>query len=115
MVDVGGRTGDARAFETITVPIVDIFTAINGRHVDLFKIDCEGAEYDLLMDPRFAELDASAIVLEWHATRAHPEADRELIGRLRQLRWEVIAQPDETREAAEGLGISRIGMVWAYR
>lgn len=109
------RVGAARELATVKAPVVDFFAAMNGDRIDLLKIDCEGAEYDLLMDPRFAALDAGALVMEWHATRAHPEADREVIERLRQLRWEVIAQPGETREAIGGLGILRVGMVWAYR
>ncbi len=33
---------------------------------DLIKIDIEGSEWEILADPRFAELDALALVLEYH-------------------------------------------------
>jgi FkbM family methyltransferase len=49
----------------IEVEAVDVFERIDG--VDLLKIDVEGSEWPLLEDPRFAETDASVVVLEYHA------------------------------------------------
>jgi FkbM family methyltransferase len=115
IVDVGGSAEAARAMGTTRVPVVDFFSAVSGRPIDLLKIDCEGAEYDLLMDLRFADIDVKVLVMEWHATQAHPEADRDLISRLRQLGWDVMPQASETPDPIEGIGILSVGILWAYR
>ncbi|MCU0945973.1 MAG: FkbM family methyltransferase, partial [Rubritepida sp.] len=52
--------------EGLSVRLVDLFPMLGGRRVDLLKLDCEGGEYELLADDRFAELDVRAIVMEWH-------------------------------------------------
>lgn len=58
------RIADANETDTIDVPMVDLFDEL--ADVDLLKIDIEGAEWDILTDPRLSQLRADAIVLEWH-------------------------------------------------
>lgn len=50
--------------EGIEVRGVDVFPLI--ADADLLKIDIEGAEWPILQDPRFQELGATAVVLEYH-------------------------------------------------
>jgi hypothetical protein len=84
-------------------------------HIDLLKIDCEGAEYEILMDPRFAGLDADNLVLEWHATDLHPQADRDITARLRELKWTVEPVSSDTVRDYNGFGSVRAGMLWCSR
>jgi FkbM family methyltransferase len=58
--------------DMISVPVVDLFES--DHDVELLKIDIEGAEWDILTDPRLGELKARAIVLEWHSMGC-PEPD----------------------------------------
>lgn len=63
----------ARAGESgIEVEAVDVFPLLTGT--DLVKIDIEGAEWPILDDPRFRELEADAVVLEYHP-EGSPEAN----------------------------------------
>jgi FkbM family methyltransferase len=48
----------------VEVEGLDVFPLI--EDVDLLKIDIEGAEWPLLQDPRFRELGATVVVLEYH-------------------------------------------------
>ena len=61
-----GVSHEADAEEGIEVPVVDVLPAL--LDADLVKIDIEGAEWPILGDPRFAELRARAVVLEYHAS-----------------------------------------------
>jgi FkbM family methyltransferase len=99
----------------LQVEVVDFFDAIKDLQIDLLKLDCEGAEYGILMDSRFSEINARNLVMEWHSTAAHPEACAELGARLRDLGWYV--QPGQVENVAmlEGLGMSGAGILWAFR
>jgi hypothetical protein len=44
--------------------MVDFFEPVTPGRIDLLKLDCEGGEWDILMDRRFPTLDVGAIVLE---------------------------------------------------
>lgn len=46
------------------IELRDVFSYLD--EVDLLKIDAEGAEWDILADPRFADVPARAVVLEYH-------------------------------------------------
>jgi FkbM family methyltransferase len=64
---VGGEHATSRAGSgegSIDVPTVDVFPELAGA--DVVKIDIEGAEWELLADPRFAALQPSVLVLEYH-------------------------------------------------
>lgn len=58
------RPEEAPADATERVPVADAFEL--AAAADLIKIDIEGGEWELLRDPRLAQLPAAAIVLEWH-------------------------------------------------
>lgn len=97
------------------VKVVDFFEAVRGPRIDLLKLDCEGGEYDILMDARFPLLDIGNIVLEWHATDDHPEMEREIIARLSALDWHV--EPVSTLTPpppARSVGLLAVGMLWAF-
>lgn len=98
--------------DCISVDVVDFFETVGGSQVDLLKLDCEGAEYPLLMDPRFEKLNVRNLVMEWHAGKDHPEAEYELIDRLRKLDWEVQSGTTVVPDSATGL--SPTGIVWAF-
>jgi len=78
--------------------------------IDLLKLDCEGSEYGIIMDPRFEELHLNCLVLEWHLTPRRPHADREILQHLRALGWQV-ESVFENRAPLPQFGILGSGIV----
>jgi FkbM family methyltransferase len=93
---------------SIPIRIADFFTLVNDEPVDILKLDCEGAEYQILMDSRFEGFRGRALVMEWHNTQEHPQAGRELMKRLMALGWYLEPSRDD-------FGLCDTGMLWAYR
>ncbi len=93
----------------IPIQVEDFFATLNEGRIDLLKMDCEGGEYELVMSPRFAQLDVSTLILEWHATPDRPEADQTIASRLHTLGWNI------QLGASHSLQNMRFGMIWAYR
>lgn len=90
---------------TIAAEVIDIFPRLLGKRIDLMKIDIEGGEYEILGDDRFAELDVSAIVMEWHARGDGRDGRSWCYDRLRKLGYTV----------EETWAEQRVGMLWAWR
>lgn len=102
--DGGSGSTVQESGEGLSIRIVDIFPRLSGRRIDLLKLDCEGAEYAVLGDDRFAGLDVRAIVMEWHA-RPGGLGRSWCVERLRSLGYAV----EELDDGAEN------GMLWAER
>jgi FkbM family methyltransferase len=92
----------------IPIKIVDFFGLVGDEPVDILKIDCEGGEYPILMDPRFEGFRARALVMEWHNTQKRPRAGKEIMERLVALGWGLERSGDD-------LAQRDTGMVWDYR
>jgi FkbM family methyltransferase len=110
-IDVLGRAKSGR----LQVDVVDFFDAVKGAQIDLLKLDCEGAEYAIVMDPRFANLHIGTLVMEWHATLEHPEAHQELTARLRDLGWKIEPGTMSNIKTLDGLGLLGAGVLWGFR
>jgi FkbM family methyltransferase len=87
------------------LPAVDVFPYL--ANADVVKIDVEGSEWRLLADPRFADLETCAVVLEYHALLC-PEPDPKAAAArlLEGAGYEV----DSIFHDADGTG-----MLWAWR
>lgn len=100
------RLADASDDGAIVVPQEDVLE--RAGEFDLLKIDIEGAEWDLMADPRFAELPAVVVALEYHAARC-PESDPR--GAARRLLESVgydVADGDLDADPGHG-------MVWGWK
>ena len=75
----------------------------------MLKLDCEGTKYELLVDERFRPLKAGTMVLEWHATGRHPEAQREIFTPLESLGFEV-ASVNRYELRQRLFGLSAVGV-----
>ena len=64
---VGEDLSEPKGYEVQTV---DFFATIGRDQIDVLKLDIEGAEYSLMDDPRFAELQIRHLVMEWHHNRS---------------------------------------------
>lgn len=99
--DRGSSSSIVSTGDGFSVPLVDLYESVTPP-VDILKVDIEGAEYELLDDPRLAQLAPRAIVIEWHG-----EGGFERIRpRLVQLGYSVIKTAD---------GPYQTGLLWAYR
>jgi FkbM family methyltransferase len=98
-----GESGVGR----IEVPVVDWLALAAGQPIDLLKMDIEGSEYEILLDPRFEALSLSVanLVVEWHRTPEHPDGGAELARRLQDLGYQV--EP--------GVQNAEAGLLWSYR
>ena len=108
-----GRLSDAGAGSSLVIPrggpfidvqVKDWIAEVGDRPIDLLKMDVEGAEYELLNDPRFAGLKVPVLVLECHAVPErglHPDA---CLTRLHALGYRTVCHAD-----------SGCLMVWATR
>ncbi len=96
---------DTHAAATTTLPRVDVFPDL--ASADWLKMDIEGSEWDILADPRFADLPLRALAMEYHpwgCPRADPRSTAAEM--LRDAGFEVW----EAREHVEGFG-----EIWAWR
>ena len=89
--------------QTIAVDVVDFYKELGKQEIDLLKIDIEGAEYDLINDPRFLTLKVGLCVIEWHITPEHPNGNEELTRRLEEAKYQVKAIPIT----------DKVGILWA--
>ena len=87
-----------------TVDSRDVFPWL--AQADLVKIDIEGAEWELLADPRFAELSPQALVLEYHPAYG-PGNQAE--GVLRDALEPAGYRLGEPRAGTDG------GLLWAWK
>lgn len=89
--------GEGIAVEGVTLD--DIFRANHITHCDLLKLDCEGAEFEILLNAAPETLDAiDQIILEYHDNRTghtHPELVERLCGRGFEVRVEASARVRE--------------------
>jgi FkbM family methyltransferase len=105
---------DGRSSSTVTdqpaafqIRVLDIFCEQElANKIDLLKIDIEGSEYEILSDPRFAELNVRAMVVEWHNSPEHPDGLTWCLHKLQSLGY-------ETHSGAEDPPLA--GLVWAFR
>lgn len=104
------RTTEREVENSIRVNVVDFYETVGDERIDLLKLDCEGAEYPLLMDRRFEKLNLDTLVLEWHAIPTKPNAEWEIRRRLESLGWEL--ESIGPRTELPGL---TTGLFWAYR
>lgn len=103
-----------RSSDGYEVSVRDFFETVGSCQIDLLKMDCEGAEYDLIADPRFANLNVTTMVLEWHATERRPDAKREVFEMLSRRRWKV--KPVwESGEPNLSAGLLNNGVAWAFK
>ena len=107
----GGRFADsaiALQGEVVTdhVVAVDAFGLL--READLAKIDIEGAEWDLLLDPRFAAAAPPVVVMEWHQRGCPTEnAYSTALDAFRRAGYEVEGEPPPPGHI--------YGTIWAWR
>ena len=89
---------------TREVPVHDVLDAI--RDADLAKIDIEGAEWEILADPRFRIRPGALLILEYHRRNA-PAGDPEQAAReaLARVGMEVVRTFVEPGEG---------GTLWAW-
>jgi FkbM family methyltransferase len=87
------------------LPKVDAFADL--LSVDWIKIDIEGGEWELLTDPRFAQLTAAVLCLEYHPNRCPAESPRALaVSALTAAGYRI--EPFEERAP-------NLGELWAWR
>ena len=87
------------------VRVVDFFERVGGKPIDILKIDIEGAEFSLLADRRFFNLDARYVALEWHESAGQAGGRAYCAERLRQSGYEVF----------ETIRRKSHGMLWARK
>jgi FkbM family methyltransferase len=91
--------------KTMPVEVMDIFPLLEGKHIDVLKMDIEGGEYEIMADDRFAMLDIGTVVMEWHSRGGGAEDRRWCEERLRSLGFTI----------EEIFTRSGYGMFWARR
>jgi FkbM family methyltransferase len=91
---------------TVPVRVRDFFEEVADLKIDFLKMDIEGGEFEIMSDPRFADLDITALVLEWHNTDRTPDGKSWSRARLAELGYHVL----------EGkLDYGRAGVLWAWK
>jgi hypothetical protein len=73
--------------------------------IDILKIDIEGGEYELLVDPRFSTLSIRTVVLEWHNSDGIPDGGAWSVSQLESLGYRTTIS-----QAGDGWGL-----LWAFR
>jgi FkbM family methyltransferase len=109
---VAGAFADSHLADTsdnasITVPTVDVFEL--DHDVDLLKMDIEGGEWPILLEPRLRDLRARFLVLEWHGhSSPMPGAHELVVHRLREVGYEHLEDAGRDLDAD-------VGVLWAWR
>jgi len=85
--------GGAASLQTFDVAVVDFFEVVGESPIDILKIDIEGGEYAILSDPRFAQIRARLIILEYHGRFEETSGDIWCQNRLTELGYKMCTDP----------------------
>ncbi|HEX3979476.1 MAG TPA: FkbM family methyltransferase [Solirubrobacteraceae bacterium] len=107
----GGRFADSAIAldgEDVTGQVAAVDALELLRDADFAKIDIEGAEWDLLLDPRFAVSAPAVLVMEWHQ-RGCPMQDgyQAALDILRRAGYDVEGEPSPVGHD--------YGTIWAWK
>ena len=107
----GGRLADsaiALEGEEVTGHVVAVDALELLKDADFAKIDIEGAEWDLLLDQRFAASAPDVLVMEWHQ-RGCPMRDgyQAALDILRRSEYDVDGEPPSVGQ--------QFGTIWAWK
>ncbi|MGI8506845.1 MAG: FkbM family methyltransferase [Solirubrobacteraceae bacterium] len=91
---------------TVRVRQVDVFEHLNG--VGLLKLDIEGAEWDILRDPRWSDRMPPSVVMEWHGVHDN-QREPDPLEELKHLL--SAAQVVQHTPFVPGV----VGHLWAFR
>jgi FkbM family methyltransferase len=105
LVDAGSSSKVSERADGLPIQVVDLFQAV-APPIDILKIDIEGGEYQVLVDPRFPSLGARTVVVEWHRSADHPEGKQWCEERLRACGY-------RTQTGVEDLPLA--GLLWGFR
>lgn len=109
----GGNHCFSRADET-GEPLTKIDVLPMLADIDLLKMDIEGGEWEILSDPRFAQLAPPVVVIEWHIEFCPSPNPGELAWQaLSDAGYTHIVVPDEPGGAPEEFGTC--GHLWAWQ
>ncbi len=114
MSDAGSCSSVSGDDGTIPVRIEDFFDLVGDQPVDFLKLDCEGAEYDILMDERFSHLPVKTLVMEWHDNERRSGTRDILHRRLLELGWHVQLGQEFSFDPPLS-GLVRAGLMWCRR
>lgn len=92
----------------IPIKVVDFFEEVGNNPIDILKIDIEGAEYEILSDPRFSELNIKRLIMEYHPSKEYKNEHDWCHQRLTELGFDITDVPDVSSEP------SSFGMLWAF-
>ena len=104
-----GRSSSAVTDQPAAFPIrvLDLFREPEmADEIDILKIDIEGGEYEILSDPRFAELKARVLVVEWHNSTEYPDGRSWCLQKLQELGYRTHIGAEDPPSA---------GLIWAFR
>jgi len=74
--------------------LFDIFTENDIKECDFLKIDCEGAEYEIIESlPSDFFVKIKKMVIEYHMADSNPELLEKLITKLKQFSFSVYTRP----------------------
>jgi FkbM family methyltransferase len=90
--------------DAIDIPARDVLPEL--AQVAFGKVDIEGAEWEILRDPRLAAAGPAVLVVEYHGE--HGRAANEAEQLLRAAGYEVALHPEK-------LGAPGIGIIWGWR
>ena len=94
---------------TISVPVVDWFGEVGTQPIDVLKIDIEGSEREIVLDPRFRKLAVRSVMLEWHALHDWLTAESDVKQVLTGMGMRIVDGP---RGSYRGVDC---GIVWGIR
>jgi FkbM family methyltransferase len=114
MSDAGPCSSVSGDDGAIPVRIEDLFDSVGDRQIDFLKLDCEGAEYDIVMDERFAHLPVGTLVMEWHDNERRSGTRDVLHRRLLELGWHVQLGQEVSFDPPVS-GLVRAGLMWCRR
>lgn len=82
------RFKESICYNIKTITLNDVFTKHNIKEVDFMKIDCEGSEYQILLNAEDALLKKiKNIAMEWHEFTGYTKYD--LVKRLKKAGFDV--------------------------
>ena len=107
----GGRFADSAVAlegDDVTGDVVAVDALELLRHADFAKIDIEGAEWNLLLDERFAASAPDVLVMEWHQRGCPmPDGYQAASNILREAGYAVAGEPPPVGE--------HYGTIWAWK